>query len=127
SLGRVEEVLAELLVCRVEAVLIEPVAYVREPRYRRDLDALCKTEVACGDAGVDAVRQPRVPLAARLDDSRRVHAGPGAEGIFSENGIARRNRHAARAGSEAGVLGELREIVPVRAEEFEVDEEEVHL
>ena len=55
-----------------------------------------------------------------------MHAGPGAKRVVTDHRIIHGNRHADRFGDEAAVLRQLANIPFVRAQQLQVDDEEIH-
>ena len=125
--GGLEQGFAGGLVVRVIAVGLQPELHVGETGDGRDVNLLLEPELLRRHRAVHPVREPGMALFLGLDNRRRMHAGGRAEGVGAHHGIVDGNRNPHRLRHGAAILGEPGEVVPVGAEQLEVDDQQVHL
>ena len=104
----------------------EPVLHVGEAAHGTDLDLLLLAELAGGDAGVDAIGQPVIALALRLDDRGSVHARRRPERVRPGHGIVHRERVAGDTRCQLDETHQLRHVpacVEGMAEELEIHQQ----
>jgi hypothetical protein len=118
------------LVVYWKAAMLQPEKNIGFPAHGADVDDLFQAEVVRGHSGIDGVRKFDVFFLIRFDDGSGVNAGRGAERVFADYRIVRRNRNAGGGGDSLAVLLEFGQVLPVPrrdAHELQVDEHLIHL
>src|SRR5205085_6202991 len=126
ALGGIEQPAARHVVVRVVAVTLEQVLYMRQTRYRRNLDPLLETEFLGGHRAIHPIGQPVVPLFLGLDDRRRMDPRTGPERVGPDHRVVDGDRNTDRVRHQPTRLGQFANVARVGAKELEIYYQQIH-
>jgi len=104
-----------------DAVAREPVHHVGFAAHGADFHDLFEADNVRRDATVDGVGEIAILRAHGFDNGRGVDAGGGAEGVFAEHRIVRRDSCVCSLGNFFAINAELGEIVVAKPHEAKID------